>query len=191
MAEENGNPLEENGKPLIPDNGKPQKGGNPSKVDSIDPDYVVEVIFACKGNLSKVLATLDLSYPTLLKIRKKYPKVDKSYHRARKKQRVEHLYDKLFEYAEYDSRIAKWLGERLISELKPIPKKVQIGVGQNPNALPIQHEHKVGILNLDAIFEKLSLEDQQIILEHIKAQGMQPPPSITYNPEPGTNGEHK
>lgn len=163
--------MEENGKPLVPDEAPPPKT-RAGKLASLDPDEVCEVIYESKGFLNHVLDKLHISYESLRRLRKKYPNVERAYQRSRKLDRPEVIRDRLMEAAKYDDKVACWLAERICKELKPVPKQVQVGVGQNPGAGPIQHQHMVGVINIVPIWDKLPLEARRLLIELARSQGV-------------------
>lgn len=170
-------PPSENGVPLVPDPNNGKRGpGQPSKVDAIDPEAVIECIHKHNGIMYLVLEELKISYPTFLKIRRKHKRVERAFWFAHHRLRPEYARHLVYKHAKNDPKTAMWLAGRVCSELKPVPKVLRVGVGQDPNASPVQHQHRVGILNLDSIFDKLTVEDQQLIIEHIKSQGLESTP---------------
>lgn len=162
--------MEENGKPLVPDDAPPPRVVG--KVNNLDPDYVCEVIHDSNGNLDTALKALNISYPSLRKLRKKYPKVNRAFLNSRKKDRPEWLRDRLMTAAKYDDKLAFKLAERLCPELAPTPKKVEVGVGQDPHAGPIQHQHTVGVVNIVPRWDQLPLEARRMLIEMAREQGV-------------------
>ena len=163
-------PPSENGVPLVPDNGK--KGpGQPSKVDAIDPQVAIDCIYKHHGIMFRVLDELKISYPTFLKLRRKHKRVERAFWFAHRRLRPDYARHLVYKWAERDAKVAWQLGARVCEELKPPARVVNVGVGQNPNAQPIQMEHKAVLVNVTdpvGLLEKMKPEDRAVALEGVQ-----------------------